>query len=450
MARFINPFPQFISLSGSPINGGFLKFFDTGTSNPKVVFGDPDLTQSIGSVIRLDGSGRIPAIFLSGAYAVTLTDANSNEIDSADPIGLDTDITNFDLWDITNTYNIPDIVRGSDDLYYQSIVDTNLGNDPTSQPSAFWEQFFFLPTWNTAQTYASGQLAIGSDDKSYQSQVGSNTGNDPTTDDGTNWQILLESGSVIDVAGLTISKTGPAAASIIFQSDDSTSWLWDFDGSENMSLDRFIGGVLQDTTLFFANANGNATFMSPVVTLSQDGNATDQDLVLTSDAAESNILFFQDATVNRWTFGQNAANNFSLITLNASGLNPQTVFNVQDGVNDIQFGGNLKFILTNQGLDVSNLNGGALKFNFPDLSLETEDTAFDFFDNTTTTGDKLFNIYQGDGTSTVTFQIDAETGSIHTALDRAGEADVGVKLGKIILSQDAPTGGEDGDLWLRF
>ncbi len=468
MARFINPFPQYINIAGSPINGGFLEFFDTGTSDAKVVYSDANLTQSIGSVVRLDGSGRVPAVFLNGAYAVTLTDADGNEIDSADPIGIDTDITNFDDWGIANTYNIPDIVTGSDNLFYQSIVDTNLGNDPTAQPSAFWEQFFFMPTWNTAQTYSSGMIVIASNGRTYSSQLGSNQGNDPTLDSGVNWEIIVQNMDDLDISSLIISKTGAIATSLSFQSDDLISWVWDFDSDENMSLDRYIAGALQDTVLSINNATGALTIVSDVgstgdftinsgdltvdtgdIIFSQDGNATFTSVALTSDISQTNQIAFQDATIDRWVVGQNNANNFSLVSFNSSGLDPQTIFFVNDGETDINVqSGNIIFPNTAQGIDVGSANGGALNFNF--TGVDTDDTAFDFFDNTTTTGERLFNIYQGDGTSTITCQINAETGSIYPAFDRAGESDIGVKLGKITLSTDAPTGGEDGDLWLRY
>ncbi len=463
--RYINPFPQYINISGSPINGGFLKFFDAGTADPKPVYSDADLSDEIGVVVRLDASGRIPDIYLDGAYGVVLTDSDGNEIDSADPIGIDTDIVNFDLWLNTNTYNIPDIVLGSDNLYYQSVEDTNLGNNPTSQPSLFWEQINFLPTWNSVQIYSQGQLVIDNlDSRVYQAQQGNNEDIQPSQNTaGDFWQILLQNGDDIDAAGLTISKTGGNAASITFQSDDLTSWLWDFDASENMSLDRYIAGTLQDTVLSIDNATGaittvgdvsgtgNLTFNDSDVTFNQDTSTLDFQMFLSSDAAKQATIEFQDATVRRWELGQNAANFFNLVGYDASGTGTQSIFAVDyDTLLTVFAAGNIGFNNTDQGFEVINTSGGALNFNFTALSVGDEDTAFDFFDNTTTTGAKLFNIYQGDGTSTITCQIDAETGSIYPAFDRAGEADPGVKLNKITLSTDAPSGGEDGDLWLRY
>ena len=139
--RYIDPFPQYLNDSGAPINGGFLNFFESGTSNPKEVFSDSDFTISLGSSVRLDAAGRVPTVFLNGAYRVVLTDADGNEIDSADPIGVATTVTAFSDWLVGNTYNTGDLVTGSNGLYYQSVVDSNLGNDPTST-SGFWNKFY--------------------------------------------------------------------------------------------------------------------------------------------------------------------------------------------------------------------------------------------------------------------------------------------------------------------
>ncbi len=452
MARYVNPFPQYLNISGAPIVGGFLKFFITGTSTPKNVFSDSVFATSIGSEVALSASGRIPAIFLNGAYKVTLTDASGNELDSADPIGIDTDITNFDLWLNSNTYNIPDVVKGSDNLYYQSIANTNLGNDPTSSP-AQWEQFYFLPTWNTGQTYAAGQLAIGSDTRTYQSQLGSNTGNNPTLDSGTNWRILVQSNDTITTTGLVIEKTEALSAGLSYVNANFQRWNWFFDTDESIKLNRYNAtAVLQDAVMSFDTAGamttiGNLTVTTGDVIFTQVGAATAQTLAFNSDAAQENTLTLQDAGVKRWVIGQTTSNAFKLQSFTAAGNPQNTVLDVLDGSANIIIEGNLQFRNTAQGLDVISLNGGSMDFNFS--GADTDNIAFDFNNDTTTTGTRLFNIWKGNVTNAITFQINTETGTIHPSFDRAGEANAGVKLGKITLSTAAPTGGEDGDLWLR-
>lgn len=461
MARYTNPFPQYITITGAPNNGGFLKFFESGNSVPKNVFSDSALTTSIGSVVQLDGSGRVPTIFLNGAYRVTLTDPAGNETDSADPIGVDTDQKAFDLWLITNTYNIGDIVQGSDDLYYRSLVNSNLGTDPTTQPSLVWEQFFFLPTWNSVNTYSSGRLVIGSDDRAYQSQT-SNFGNDPISDDGTNWQKLLQQDDDVMLSGINIEKLDAGTANLDWLNNSVLRWRWLFDTDESLDLERYnSSGVLQDKIFSFNNLTGATAMISdvtltgdlsvtsPNVTFSQDTLAGPFELFLTSDASQIASIELQDAGIRRWEIGQNTVNNFSLTSYDAAGVNPQPILGVLDSTTNLTlFSGNLLFDATNQGLAVTSSSNSTLDFNFTGVSTAT--AFFDFFDNTTTTGDRLFNIWKGNVTNAITFQVDAETGTIHPSFDRAGEVEPGVKLGKITLSQNAPTGGEDGDLWLRF
>lgn len=464
MARYIDPFPQYILISGAPNSGGYLNFFETGTNTSKIVYSDSDFSTSIGSEVQLDGSGRIPDIYLNGAYSVTLTDANGNELDSADPIGVDSDITPFDVWSSSNTYASADIVQGSNGLYYQSLAGSNLNNDPTSTP-ALWEQFYFFPTWNTVQTYAAGQLAIGSDGSTYQSQLGSNQGNNPTLDDGTNWQKLLQEGEDITVSGLSLEKIEAGTVNLDFLNADVLRWRWLFDTDESLDLERYnSSGVLQDKVLSFDNTTGalsiiGATTITGATAITGD-TAIAGDLILTqtaaavilemnSNALQTSSIQFQDVNVKRWEMGQDSTNSFSLTSFDASGLNPQTVITFPNGTVNVGIAlGNLLFPLTNQGIAVTSTSNSSFDINFTGVTLNT--ATVELFDNTITTGNRLFNIWKGNTTNAITCQVNAEDGSIHTALDRAGETDAGVKLGKITLSTNAASGGEDGDLWLQY
>ena len=467
MPRFVDPFPQFIKSSGAPNNGGFLKFYDTGTTSPKNVYSDTALSASIGNEIRLDSSGRVPAVFLSGGYNVVLTDKDGNELDSADPVGLDTDVTAFDLWLSTSSYSIGDVVSGSNDLNYQSLADSNLNNDPVSTPS-LWEQFYFVAVWNTVQTYAAGQIAIASDDRQYISVVGSNSGNDPTLDDGTNWLLILRQTDEPSFGDVTIAKTNAQSKGIAFDNDTVQRWKMNFDASENLDLSRYDGsGVLVEAVINFDLSTGSSTFTAPVivndavtlnsgaltvndanVTFSQDGSAAGMDVNLSSDASQQILFAFQDAGVDRWILGQDTSNSFRLNRYNASGVIQGTVFEVVTGTDNLKLEGNLQFEATAQGVDCVATAGGTMGFDFPSLAANTENVSLELLASTNTSGTKLINVNQGDGTSTPTMQIDAETGTIHTCLDRISTD--GVKLGKITLSTSAPSGGEDGDLWLRY
>ena len=331
------------------------------------------------------------------------------------------------------------------------------------------EQVLFISIWIAQETYIKGELVIGSNGRVYQSQIGSNQGNDPVLGVGTQWQILLQSGEVANTTGLDINKEDAGTGEIRFINNTFQRWGVLFDTDESLKLNLHDSGGAFDKTVFrfsvgdgslisasnitntgtFENI-GNVSIAPGLLTIDQDTQAATAEMRLTSDTSQQALISFQDATIDRWVLGQNVANSFLLTSFDAGGLNPQTILAVDNNSLNLQLRGNLQFQNTNQGLDVISTSGGVLNFNFPSLSLNTENTAFDYFDDTNTSGNRFINVYQGNGTATITYQIDAETGSIHPALDRAGEADPGVKLNKITLSTNAPVGGEDGDLWLRY
>ena len=98
---------------------------------------------------------------------------------------------NRGLWLDTETYSIGQYVRDATGLWYMSLVDSNLNNDPTTDVGTNWIQFGFNTdpnrgTWSASETYAVGEYAQGSNSGWYLSLTDSNIGNDPTTDT-TNW-----------------------------------------------------------------------------------------------------------------------------------------------------------------------------------------------------------------------------------------------------------------------
>lgn len=459
MTRFVNPFPQYIDISGAPNNGGFLKFFVSGTSTPKDVYSDSLFVTPLGNEVRLDAAGRVPTVFLDGAYRVVLTDPDGNEQDEADPIGVDTNVTAFDLWLVGTTYNQSDLVTGSDDLYYQSMVDSNLGNDPTST-SGFWERVLFHSFWEAVETYVQGELVIGSDGRTYQSQIGGNQGNDPVLGVGTEWEILLQSDSLATVSGIDINKTDAGQATFRWLNDDVQRWAWLFETDESLRLNRYdSGGVLQDA-IFNVDTSGNIAITGLTSIFGQtaiqdgsfrvdrDGDATGASIEITSDAGERCEVVFQDATVQRWKMEQTAANDYAIHRYDNGGVLLGTPIQIEDGSDNILVQGKIDFNATQLGFLVSDAAGGSIDFDFP--STAAGPTVVDLFQNTNTSGNRFLNLYRGDGGNDVTVRLDASDGSIYPALDRAGVGDPGVKLGKITLSTNAPSGGQDGDLWLRY
>jgi len=478
MSRFINPFPQYLDSSGSPISGGFLKFFESGsTSTTKNVFSDANFAIDIGNEIRLDSAGRVTAIFLDGAYRVVLTDSSGNQIRDADPIGVDTPTTAFEIWVVSNTYALNDIVIGSDDFYYQSLSNSNNGNNPTST-TGFWNRIYFVGIWDDARTYSIGEMVIGSDGLNYSSAIDANLNNDPISSAGTIWRRILNSDEALETDTLNISKADVEFAGINFLNDNIRRWAINFDTDETLEFNAYnASGVLDSTFMNFnfttgiaidanvaitgdfdltgafsftgdLSTTGNLTVTNGLILFTQDGAAAGQEVRLTSDAAQQSVIAFQDATVDRWIIGQNTGNDFQISRFNASGVFQDTPFLIEDGSADINFSGHLNFSASDLGIQMTLAAGGQIEFDWPNVT--TGAAIVEFFQNTTTTGDRRLSVYRGDGSNDVTLRLDAEDGSIFPALDRAGTGEQGVKLGKITLSTAAPTGGEDGDLWLRF
>lgn len=75
--RFYDPNPVYFDiLSNQPVAGGFLQFYDQGTTNPRMTWSDQALTIPNTNPVPLDSSGRANVnIWLSGSYTVRLTDS---------------------------------------------------------------------------------------------------------------------------------------------------------------------------------------------------------------------------------------------------------------------------------------------------------------------------------------------------------------------------------------
>ena len=127
----------------------------------------------------------VPNIFFSGSAKLVLQDENSVQYGEYDPISGEAELGNFTLWEITITYDINDIVEGSDGEFYKSLSNGNIGNDPVTTPTA-WEQIRFIGVWNTNITYAIGDVVQSTLGNLWKALTAT-AGNDPETDDGTNW-----------------------------------------------------------------------------------------------------------------------------------------------------------------------------------------------------------------------------------------------------------------------
>lgn len=274
MSRYINPVETILDNNGDPIVGAKLVFYEPGTTTKKTIYSDAGFATPITNPVTADANGRYTNIFLEGIYKVVQQDATGTpdtddgaEIWSRDPVG-DTASGQFELWISSTTYSIPEIVLGSDDNYYRSLVDANQGNDPASPSLAQWEQLKFGRVWNTNITYAIGDSVYGSNGKLYVA-IASQSGNDPVGD-ASSWSTEINT-KTIDIGdwdmnadtqtnvthGLTFSKIRSVTALI---RNDADTIHYDLASSNpqiaipsvtalstTVQLTRLVGGEFNNT-----------------------------------------------------------------------------------------------------------------------------------------------------------------------------------------------------------
>ena len=184
-SRYIPAKFQFFDDTGAVLAGGSLTFYGSGTVILKDVFADENGT-ALANPVTLDGAGKMPNIWLEGAYKVVIKDSDAVQLSEADPVTGSTSGTNaFDDWNAVSVYSQYDIARGSDGVLNISISGANQANDPGTF-SALWERINFVRSWNTNETYQIGDViklpvSIYSDDagRLFRSGAADNIGNDP-------------------------------------------------------------------------------------------------------------------------------------------------------------------------------------------------------------------------------------------------------------------------------
>lgn len=111
------------------------------------------------------------------------------------PIGLTTKLLTFATWLVGTSYAINDTITGDDGQIYFSRIAANVGNMPSTTPSA-WKLYFgpdvaseFITTWGSGFTYSLYDHAIGSDGQSYISLVNANINHNPVGDGAVHWAV---------------------------------------------------------------------------------------------------------------------------------------------------------------------------------------------------------------------------------------------------------------------
>jgi len=200
MPRVIEAFAQFFDGAGDPLIDGFLKFTVSGTNNTdKDTFADVSETIDNTNPVQLDGEGRCPNVFGPGSYRVTsfadsvITPGTpGQQIQQFDPVGGTFGTGPLDDWNAGSIYNETDEVKGSDNLYYRSLINNNQGNDPTTD-AVNWEEIEFVYFYNANRTYEINDKVRIADGRTFVSAVASNLNNEPSVSP-TQWKPL---GSVV-------------------------------------------------------------------------------------------------------------------------------------------------------------------------------------------------------------------------------------------------------------
>jgi len=259
------------------LSSGRLYFYEPGTTTDKATYSDEAETIPNTQPVVLDANGRQPDIFFTGQAKIIIQDSTGVQIDVTDPIGTTIADDAFAVWDAAVTYDVGDIVKGSDAAYYKSIVGSNTGNDPTSTPAA-WAEIQFLNVWNAAYTYEIGDIAVSGQQQyiALTANINQVPATSPTdwkplskdiwweaTPQTSNFNAAVGRGYFMDTSSGTFTATLPAApadAAMVAFKDYANTFttnklifgrngnnIMDIPDDLDCDIDNF-GGVLQYTT----------------------------------------------------------------------------------------------------------------------------------------------------------------------------------------------------------
>jgi len=243
MARAGNPVPQISDDAGKPFVDAELSTFESDTSTRKDTFSDVNETIKNDNPILIGGGGRWPNIFFTGiakqVMNATVKGVPGVQIWERDPVGGTNPNDSISNWSALIIYNINDLVQGSNTLFYKSITNGNINNDPTQSPE-FWEEFKLITVWNPNVDYALSAIVIGSDGLQYRSLISNNSNNDPTVSP-SEWGPTTAPIGTDDIQGgaVTYPKLGADVTTVI---EDEPN------GIINGAFDRWERATTQSTS----------------------------------------------------------------------------------------------------------------------------------------------------------------------------------------------------------
>ena len=179
MSRFGNLNDQYHDDNGDPLSAGTINFYEKGTLTPKTTYSDAALSVANPDPVVLDSAGRQPDVYFDGEARAILKDSGGTTIADMDNLGEPADDSGIGDWSAAATYDIYDLVKGSDDLYYLSVQNSNNGNDPTTPSPSWWMQASIFTEYNSTYTYAQDDLVYRTGTL-WRSRQASNSGNTPS------------------------------------------------------------------------------------------------------------------------------------------------------------------------------------------------------------------------------------------------------------------------------
>lgn len=201
MKRLTNPVPQFLDNDGELLSGGSLGFYENGSTSIKKNTYNADGGAENLNPLPLTGEGRVPSCWGDGIYTLVLraapiaplADFEDGEIiwvrngyEFGESAG------QFGDWSPNGRYDLNEIVRYTDGLYYLSESNGNIGNYPNVS-GVSWSQIGFLRYWNADKDggYLTDDIVI-KNGKLYRSTVDDNE----TTPPSASWEDLTFNDSV--------------------------------------------------------------------------------------------------------------------------------------------------------------------------------------------------------------------------------------------------------------
>lgn len=284
MARFISP------ITDMKPNGS-LRFYKSGTNTTLVTYKDELETIENPIVVPVLPNGNVQNIFFSGSAKVVYLDEFDQQYAERDPVGGEKELGDFTLWDTTVTYDLNDIVEGSNGRFYQSLINGNQGNDPTLVDTA-WQEIRFIGVWNANVLYSIGDV-VQTTEGSLWKALAASAGNNPLIDDGTSWLPAIDSANVLAVTNTVIPQTvsGELAALRVNELQDGGSFTIPL--ANTVSGNQFIVITQPDEFVSF----------EPVITVSGSDTITDSDgtdTSITFDNTQSVEIILTSDGVSDW------------------------------------------------------------------------------------------------------------------------------------------------------